>query len=334
MPIVVNYIKACYQFIHELKVIKNASAHTIRNYAIDLDAFRIFLQNEWLDEKELKLPPDKIRHDQPYANNCCSADKKILLENITRKEIRRFLAMQNTGNKSKRTILRQLSALRTFFKWAFSNHLISTNPLEEIESPKLEKTIPPSLTYEQVQRLIQIPDTETLLGFRDRCIMELFYSSGLRISELTGLNREDINFANRLMRIKGKGKKERVVPITQCAAKWIQNYLSHPERFHDGDGHKSENDHNAVFLNKWGNRLTARSVDRHFDRYFKASGISGKATPHTIRHTIATHWLENGMDLKTIQTLLGHESLSTTTIYTHVDTTLKKKVYKKAHPRA
>ncbi len=164
--------------------------------------------------------------------------------------------------------------------------------------------------------------------------MELFYSSGLRVSELVALNRSDVDAKNLLIKLRGKGKKERIVPITKNAAEWIQTYLEHPERYLDVDGHQAQVDSDAVFLNKLGTRLTLRSVDRGFDKYLKASGIANKITPHTIRHTIATHWLENGMDLKTIQVLLGHSSLATTTIYTQVSTKLKKKVYDKAHPRA
>ena len=134
--------------------------------------------------------------------------------------------------------------------------------------------------------------------------------------------------------MRGKGKKERVIPITKTAASWIVNYLSHAERGLDTPEHKAEEDEQAIFLNKWGKRITVRSVDRGFKDYLSKSGLAAKATPHTIRHTIATHWLEKGMDLKTIQTLLGHSSLATTTIYTQVSPKLKKEVYDKAHPLA
>lgn len=164
--------------------------------------------------------------------------------------------------------------------------------------------------------------------------MELFYSSGLRISELVALNRKDIDFSALLIKLKGKGKKERIIPFTRNAAQWIKNYLENPERHHKIDGHLAEADPEAVFLNKLGKRLTTRSIDRHFEAYLKKSGLAGRATPHTLRHSIATHWLENGMDLKTIQMLLGHNALETTTIYTKVSNTLKIKVYNESHPRA
>jgi integrase/recombinase XerC len=155
-------------------------------------------------------------------------------------------------------------------------------------------------------------------------MMELFYSSGLRLSELVALNIGDFNETEKTVKLKGKGKKERIVPITENAARLLVLYLNHVDR--------SASDREAIFLNRFGKRLSARSIDRQFKTYLKMSGLSTKVTPHTIRHTIATHWLENGMDLKTIQVLLGHSSLATTQIYTQVSTKLKKEVYDKAHP--
>jgi site-specific recombinase XerD len=158
--------------------------------------------------------------------------------------------------------------------------------------------------------------------------MELFYSSGLRLSELVGLKRRDFDIKNQILTIYGKGKKQRQSPITKTAADWVVSYLNDPNRS------SIEKDKEKIFLNRWGGPLSARSVDRKFAIYLKSSGLSEKITPHTIRHTIATHWLENGMDLKTIQMLLGHTSLATTTIYTHVSSKLKREVYDKTHPRA
>jgi integrase/recombinase XerC len=328
------YIEICYRFLEELRVVKNASEHTIRNYSIDLNSLKNYLEKEHLTQCKPKELPEKIRHSERYPDRNKGNDHLLSLENIQRKTIRGFLAALSAAEQNKRTIARRLSSLRTFFRYAFRNQLIEVNPMEEIESPKIEKKIPVSLSYEHIVILFEQPDITSYLGFRDRVIMELFYSSGLRVSELVGLNRIDFNPQNLLMRLKGKGKKERIVPITKNAARWIADYLSHLERNQETDGHQAEVDHEAIFLNRHGERLTARSVDRHFDKYLTASGLAGKVTPHTIRHTIATHWLENGMDLKTIQVLLGHRSLGTTTIYTQVSTSLKKKVYDKAHPRA
>lgn len=290
------YMKACVEFLDYLKASKDASPHTLRNYGIDLEDFNHFL------------------------------GKEASLDTIDRKTLRGYLADLAAREKSKPTIARKLSTLRTFFKYLYTHQIIASNPAEDLENPRLEKKIPIFLTYEQVERLFNLPDIETVLGFRDRTLMELLYSSGLRVSEIAGLNRQDIQFAENLIRLRGKGKKERIVPVTANALKWLKEYLSHGER--------NEADHEAVFLNCHGERLSTRSIDRNFEKYLMASGLSAHVTPHTIRHTIATHWLEKGMDLKTIQILLGHSALATTTIYTHVSTRLKRKVYDESHPRA
>ncbi len=323
-------IKAAYRFLEYLRSVKNASEHTIRNYAIDLNALKSFLEKDLPPEKI----PEKIRFDRDYSQRDAQHDDFLSLAQIDRKVLRRFLAGLAEKNTQKRTVVRRISSLRTFFKFCVRQKLLERSPAEELESPKLEKRIPFSLSYDQIQRLFDQPDTSCYLGYRDRCIMELFYSSGLRVSELVGLNRADFDRESLLVRLKGKGKKERVIPITKNAADWIASYLEHPERHKDIDGHLGQVDPEAIFLNRIGTRLTTRSVDRKFDKYLAASGLAGKVTPHTIRHTIATHWLENGMDLKTIQLLLGHTSLATTTIYTHVSPKLKKAVYDKTHPRA
>jgi integrase/recombinase XerC len=328
------FILACYRFIEHLKVVKNASEHTIRNYTIDLNSFKSYLEYDWLSGMAPDNLPAKISYQEAYSQRLTLNDHWLALDKIDRKTIRGFLAWLNLNKHNKRTIARKLSSLRSFFKYAALQNLTQTNPTEDLESPKLDRKLPVSLSYNQITHLFDQPDTTSYLGFRDRTIMELFYSSGLRVSELVGLNRQDFDYPNLTVKLRGKGKKERIVPITKNAAEWIKSYLEHPERFRNTSHHASEIDHEAVFLNKLGTRLTSRSVDRHFDYYLNQSGLAGKVTPHTIRHTIATHWLENGMDLKTIQVLLGHRCLSTTTIYTQVSPKLKKKVYDETHPRA
>jgi integrase/recombinase XerC len=291
-----------------------------------------------MEDKLLKLQEEekseKIRFDQNYEDRNKIFDDRLTFDKLDKRTIRGFIASLKEEDVNKRTMVRRISALRSFFKFSYREKFISENPMEEIESPKLDKRIPQFLNYDQVQKLFDVPDKNCYLGFRDRCIMELFYSSGLRVSELVGLNRQDFDARNLTVRLKGKGKKERVVPITKNAADWIVSYLTHPERNKDVEGHLAEVDQEAIFLNRLGTRLTPRSVDRKFVKYLLASGLAANITPHTIRHTIATHWLENGMDLKTIQMLLGHSCLATTTIYTHVSTKLKKEVFDKTHPRA
>jgi integrase/recombinase XerC len=287
-----DLFKAVDQFLSHLNFAKACSPHTLRGYRLDLTSFLQFV-----GEAE-----------------------------VTKRAVRRYLAHLHEKKASSRTILRRLSALRSFYKHAMREKWVTENPLEEIDSPKKEKRLPVSISYSQVQHLFNQPDLSNYLGFRDRVMMELFYSSGLRLSEVAGLNRRDFDAKNLILTIFGKGKKQRQTPVTQTAADWLSRYLNHPER--------DERDSQAIFLNKFGQRLTPRSIDRNFAAYLKASGLSERVTPHTIRHTIATHWLENGMDLKTIQMLLGHTSLATTTIYTHVSPKLKREVYDKTHPRA
>ena len=294
--------KTLQQFFEYLEIVKNVSVHTLRNYRIDLKHFF-------------------NSHDDHF-------------QKVDKFHIRKYLADLADQGLKKRTIVRRLSAIRSFYKFLHRNALISTNPLDQIEGLKLDKPIPKALSYEEVQCFLDQPDSFSYLGFRDKTILELFYSSGLRVNELVLLNRKDIDFSQKLIRIKGKGKKERIVPITSYAAKYLDDYLSNSERYINTKDHKLERDHEAVFLNRWGKRITTRSVDRLFRKYLLQSGLSGDITPHTIRHTIATHWLENGMDLKTIQKILGHATLMTTTIYTKVSTKLKQDVYDKAHPLA
>lgn len=319
------------KFLEHLNIVKNASEHTLRNYTIDLNDFKDFVLSE--TRPDLQTPPEKIPYKTPYKPKA-DDDRLIPLNSLTSRMLRQYLFHMTEKNVNRRTIVRRLATLRSFFKFACGQGLLSQNPAEDIENPKLDKKIPSPLSYDQVNELFNQPDETTLLGFRDRVILELFYSSGLRVSELVALNREDFDPDKLLLLVRGKGKKERIVPITKNACDWIRRYLDHPERYVEINGHRAQLDERAIFLNREGTRLSARSVDRKFDKYMVMSGLAGKATPHTIRHTIATHWLENGMDLKTIQVLLGHSSLSTTTIYTRVSTKLKKEVYDKTHPRA
>lgn len=293
-----DFCAAVERFLSFLALSKGASPHTLRGYRIDLTSFQTFNEGP------------------------------LLLGDVTKRLVRRYLAHLYEMKASSRTVLRRVSALRSLYKYALREKMVSENPLDEIDSPKKEKKLPTFITYEQVEHLFAQPQIDNHLGFRDRVILELFYSSGLRLSELAGLNRSDINFKECLLTIAGKGKKQRLAPITNTAADWLRRYLEHPERA------RVEEDPKAVFLNRWGKRLTPRSIDRSFAEYLRMSGLSERITPHTIRHTIATHWLEKGMDLKTIQLLLGHTSLATTTIYTHVSPKLKREVYDKTHPRA
>ena len=296
------FSKAIESFLLYLKLSRGASDHTIRGYRLDFQSFLSFIAKEEAAPLEWGV--------------------------VSKRLIRRYLSSLHEAKAATTTILRRLSCLKSFYKYAMREKYVSENPLEEIDSPKKGKKLPRSITYEQVELLFKQPDLSTYTGLRDRCIIELFYSSALRLSELVFLRRRDFDSKNQILNVFGKGKKQRQVPITKTASDWILSYLNHPER---GALEKTKE---KIFLNRWGHGLSARSVDRKFSLYLKSSGLSEKITPHTIRHTIATHWLEKGMDLKTIQLLLGHTSLATTTIYTHVSSKLKREVYDKSHPRA
>lgn len=288
------------RYLSYLSLSKAASAHTLRAYRMDAFSFFAYLEKEKIEE----------------------------LYQIKRSHVRAYLASLHEQKSATASVLRRLSSLRSFFRFALKEKVIQENLFDDLESPKKERRLPVSISYQQIEHLFDQPDLSSHLGLRDRAMMELFYSSGLRLSELHLLDRKDIDFSSLMIRVHGKGNRIRNCPITKNAADWICRYLGSNER------NLTEKDPDAIFLNKLGKRITTRSIDRNFANYLKKSGLSEKITPHAIRHTIATHWLEGGMDLKTIQLLLGHRLLSTTTIYTHVSSKLKREVYDQTHPRA
>lgn len=283
------------KFINYLKIEKNAAQHTITNYTIDLKSFYTFLQ-----DKDV------------------SAVDHLML--------RRFLADMRAKVYSKRTIARKLASLRSFFKFLYREGYIKSNPVTAISSPKLDKKLPKFLDVAKVTKLILAPDIKTDSGLRDRAILETLYSTGIRVSELVGLDSSDVDFISGVIKVFGKGSKERIVPIGDEAIAAIRKYLDRrPKRVKDKD---------AVFLNSRGGRLTDRSVRRVIDKYIHVCSIEEKISPHSLRHSFATHLLDRGADLRSVQELLGHMNLSTTQIYTHVTMERLKSVYDKTHPRA
>lgn len=290
-------------FFNHLAHVRGASSHTLRAYQTDLVRF-------------------------------CSLMGAKKLSDLTPFDIKRYLLELSKQAPSRATQLRRLAALRTFFKFCLKKGWIKRSPLDEIDAPRKEKRLPQALTYPQIEELLNQPNTTTYLGLRDRAILELLYSSALRISELAQLKITDIDFKAAMLCVLGKGSKERLVPVLPQALDWIKRYLKHPIREPGGKGIRPAKDKEHIFLGRMGTVMTTRSHERNFKRYLIQAGIAGGVTPHTIRHTIATHWLEQGMDLKTIQILLGHSNLSTTTIYTHVSSKLKREAFDRAHPRA
>ena len=250
--------------------------------------------------------------------------------------IRAFLAELHKQRLSAASAARKLSAIRTFVKFLRRSEIAEDDPSALVTAPKLPATIPAHLTVDEMNRLLEMPDPSTPLGRRDRAILELFYASGLRLSELVGLDIEDVNLSGRMVRVLGKGHKQRLVPFNTSTSNalraWIQDRARGPETGARSRGRRPASA--PLFLNYRGERLSTRSVDRLVRRYVAQCGARFGISPHALRHSFATHLLANGADLRAIQELLGHSRLSTTQRYTHVNAAQLLAVYRKAHPRA
>lgn len=296
-----TYADAVQLFLTYLDHEKQYSAHTCRNYKRDLRQFESFL-------------------------DLCSPRFADHVETVTKAEIRDFLARLMADDASRRTISRKLSTIRSFFKFLYRREYILELPSDGITAPKLNKQLPKFLTVEEIENLLNIPDTTKIKGIRDKAIIEMLYSTGMRISELVELTHKQIQWREGYVRVIGKGKKERLVMLGAPALDALNTYVNHPE--YQGRG---QND--PVFKNRFGDRLGPVSIQRMINKSSKAAGISRKVTPHVLRHSFATHMLDAGADLRSVQKMLGHVSLSTTQIYTHTTPERLKRVYDKAHPR-
>ena len=300
-------LPAIEQFFQYLKAERHASLHTLKNYAGDLKQFSIFVDLHYPDVA--KSGDDGLRRINPNL-------------------LRSFLSelFKNHGATS---VARKLSTLRSFFDFAMREHMLDNNPAKAVRSPKIPKKLPQFLTLDEVMALLKAPKGNSALEARDKAILELFYASGLRLSELVALNLDQIDLIKKTVRVLGKGNKERMVPVGQKAVEAFKNYI-------EARGHllNGKPDQKGVFLNKSGDRISARAVERLIEKYLKLTGIQKKVTPHVLRHTFATHLLNNGADMRGIQELLGHASLSTTQRYTHVELDKLMKVYDKTHPKA
>lgn len=317
--------KSVLQFLTHLSHEMNLSQHTIRSYASDLSHFK-----RYIEEQVMSLSEKALTSPFPYRKgDRGGTPTKIQLSLIDKGVIRAYISYSHFQKFSKTTIRRRLACLGSYFKFLMAKKLVKSSPIELIDRPKLGKPLPRALSLETIETLFNSIDTSDEAGLRDRAILELFFSSALRLSELVAINLEHIDFHEGLLKVMGKGKKERVVPMTNQAISWIQRYLKGV--MHTKLGGKLST---PLFLNKFGTRLTGRSVDRLVKKYLLKSGLYERVTPHALRHSIATLWLEQGMDLKTIQKLLGHSSLQATQIYTKVSKKVKEEVYDRAHPRA
>src|SRR4051812_31916129 len=303
------------QFLDYLKLEKHFSDYTIKSYGADLIQFGLFLMGE-------------IGQLGGAKSNLAPLDEKqAKCEPLT---IREFLAYLYAQNYTKSTTARKLATLRSFYKFLIRRGVVSVNPLSTIRTPKQEKRLPKCLDLEQVQKLLDAPGDADLLSARDKAMLEVLYSSGIRVSELVELEMKDIDLQEGVLRVMGKGRKDRLTPIGSQAIKALQRYFE----MRNADPRSQGPHASRVFLNKHGTPLSTRSVRRKLDKYLLAAGLDPGISPHTLRHSFATHLLNNGADLRSVQELLGHQSLSTTQIYTHLTTNRMKEVYDQAHPRA
>jgi integrase/recombinase XerC len=299
------------RFADYLKYQRNASAHTLRNYLSDLDQFQDYL----------------------CPSNSNGERRDMDIQQIDHITIRDYMAKLYEDKRKKSSIARKLATLRTFFKFLCREQVLESNPARLVSSPRLEKRLPKVISIDEVVQFIETPDTETVLGKRDRAIIELLYATGCRVSEIAGVNLEDIDFKRATIRVRGKGRKERFVPFGSKANEALGVYLeARTALLAEAPEHKR--DARVLFLNYQGTRITTRSIARLIEKYVKECALAHNISPHSLRHSVATHLLSAGADLRAIQEFLGHARLSTTQIYTHVSIEQLMQVYDKAHPRA
>lgn len=329
------------EFLNYLRFERHFSPHTAKCYAADLHQFCDFLRG---DETAAagSSPLGSGFNGTAHGGNGSPgggtatitappqpATREMLIT-VQTEDIRRFLGFLRDREYSKSTTARKLATLRSFYKFCLKRSYIRVHPLATIRTPKQDKRLPKFLEEEQVRKLLETPDVATLLGARDRAMLETMYSTGVRVSELVDLNVADVDFVGEALHIRGKGKKARVTPISPTALAWIRRYTE----IRRAEPRAATFNQEAVFVNKHGQRLSTRSVRRKLDKYLAIAGLDPSISPHTLRHSFATHMLNRGADLRAVQELLGHQSLSTTQIYTHVTAARLKEQYDAAHPRA
>ncbi|OEF97231.1 site-specific tyrosine recombinase XerD [Vulcanibacillus modesticaldus] len=289
------------QFIHYLMVEKGLAQNTIESYRRDLISYRLFLK--------------KIGN--------------IPIQETNRSHIIAYLLELKNKGRATSTVSRNLAAIRAFYQYLLRDRYIIKDPSQNLESPKIDKRLPKVLSIEQVDNLLKMPDTNTIAGLRDKAMLELLYATGIRVSELVSLNIEDVNLNMGFIKCIGKGSKERIVPLGELAISSIGRYLDYGRV-----KLVSNRTDSALFLNQHGKRLTRQGFWKILKKYVKMASIDVDITPHTLRHSFATHLLENGADLRSVQEMLGHADISTTQIYTHLTKARLKEVYSKTHPRA
>lgn len=294
------------KFLAYLRGEKNLSPHTVKAYRSDLEQFRLFVGRHLGDSGA--SPPA-----------------------IDRVTVRLFLGELQEAGTGRKSAARKLSAVRSFFTYLAKLGKISYNPAMSVSMPRIPKSLPSFLNEPSVNRLMELPDASTLEGSRDRAVLEILYGTGIRVGELVGMNLGDLDLRNARLRVVGKGRKERIVPVGRKAAEAMDTYLRRRSEFLAGpDGPDRE----AVFLSSRARRMSERAVYRIVHGWIARVSEIEKQSPHVLRHTFATHMLDRGADLRAVKELLGHESLSTTQVYTHVTVDRLKRIYKQAHPKA
>ena len=293
------------RFLQYLRAERNASQLTIKSYREDLQALEQYLA-------------------QAHGGRAPAA------ADITTLDLRGYVSSLHTVGYAKTTVARRLASLRSFFRFGAREGWAATNPAKPLRNPRKQRSLPHFLSSTELEQLLNAPAQEDSLGLRDRAILETLYSAGLRVAELAGINQGDLDLASGILTVRGKGRKERLAPLGSFAVKALKRWLA----VRRVSAAEPQGPLSPVFINKFGRRLTTRSVGRMLEKYLEATGLDRRTTPHTLRHSFATHLLDGGADIRSVQELLGHKSLGTTQIYTHVSTAALKAVYEKAHPRA
>jgi integrase/recombinase XerC len=330
-------------FIRYLTDERHFSAYTARCYGADLRQYVEYVQEQTgqsSDEAEAAAYEARVSKAQSRPANAVAGvigpkSFTTAILDASTEFIRGYLARLGEHDYSAATMARKIATLRSFYKWAERRGVAPTNPMTAIRTPKQGKRLPKAITIEQIEKLLVTPSDRDVLGMRDRAMLETLYSTGIRVSELVDLNVDDLDDAGEAMKVRGKGKRERIVPLGAHALAAIRKYMSlvrGDQRFSALWGPTGAG--KPLFMNKHGSRLSSRSVRRKLDKYLKAAGLDPTISPHTLRHSFATHLLENGADLRSVQELLGHQSLSTTQVYTHLTAQRLKQAYDQAHPRA
>jgi integrase/recombinase XerC len=296
--------QALADFLRHLGLERNASAHTVKSYREDLTQAVGFFREK---------AGAAVRPDQ-----------------LSTRLLRAFLAWLHEQGYARTTISRRIAAVRSWCRFLCRQGTLQKNPADGLRGPKLDRRLPHFLNKPDVQRLLAAPPADTGLGLRDRALLETLYSAGLRVSELVGLELGDLDLTEGVATVRGKGRKERLALIGDAARRAVSDWLDARASLLEGIGRRSD----AIFLNKNGTRLSTRSVGRLLVKYLRHTGLDPRTTPHTLRHTFATHMLDAGADIRGVQELLGHKNLTTTQIYTHVSTQRLQDSYRKSHPRA